>query len=214
MTVRPIIFSGPMVRALLDGSKTQTRRILNPQPRTAPIRQQSGKWTDGVQIGDTQEMNIRFAPGDLLYVRETHWRLGRWMMNGLSETGLQKWTFKASSDTTAAMFQEPQVAFKGRVRGEGTERWWKRPAIFMPRALSRITLEVTGVKVERVQDISLEDAIAEGIKPLQGGATSEFAVLWNTLNKKRGFGWAVNPWVVAVSFRVHKCNVDSMEKTA
>lgn len=220
MTDRPIIFSGPMVRALLDGTKTQTRRIIKPQPDPDGLaREIAGGWFD------TSGRKYPLAePGDRLYVRETHWRLGRWMNNGLSETGCQKWTFKASHDPTAAMFQEPQVAFKGRARGEGTERWWKRPAIFMSRPISRLTLEVTGVKVERLQEISEEDARAEGMESRKAGQfgpaahiktyRTGFVYLWNSLNAKRDGGiyaWADNPWVIAITFTVHQANIDSMD---
>lgn len=100
---------------------------------------------------------------------------------------------------------------------------WKSP-LFMPRWASRLTLEVTDVRVQRVQEISEEDAVAEGLPPYEYGtcpyvptsgektaATHRFRELWDSLNAKRGYGWDENPWVVAVTFRPHHCNIDQME---
>lgn len=104
-----------------------------------------------------------------------------------------------------------------------------RPSIHMPRWASRLTLEVTGVKVERLQDISKEDAIAEGIEPDQSGrfttiawrnydypnypinsAVLSFRSLWNSINEARGSGWDANPWAAAITFRPHKANVETL----
>lgn len=90
----------------------------------------------------------------------------------------------------------------------------------MLRWASRLTLVVTDVRVQRVQEISEEDAIAEGVfesdvnmYPELGTAQHHFQDLWDSLNAKRGFGWSENPWVVATTFTVHKCNIDQMEDT-
>src|SRR5690606_25977635 len=100
----------------------------------------------------------------------------------------------------------------------------KRPAIHMPRWASRLTLEVTAVKVERLQEISDDDALDEGIAETEFYEAAEtkvsagapwsperlaFADLWNSLNAKRGYGWEANPWVCAIAFNVHKMNVDA-----
>ncbi|WP_395175096.1 hypothetical protein [Roseibium alexandrii] len=209
MTIRPIIFSGPMIRALLEGRKTQTRRVLKPQPHGSGIvhygksKDAPASWTD--TTGTTGK--LPFWVGDLLYVRESFAR---------AETGF------------AYMADHP-----GDTSGMG----WK-PSIHMPREASRLTLRVTDVRVQRAQDISEEDGKAEGVEPVSYSGTDprfegligyrdysdhphnvapfqyawrSFQSLWDSLNDKRGYGWDKNPWVVALTFEVHHCNVDQFD---
>jgi len=159
---RPILFSGPMVRAILSGAKTQTRRVITPQP-DARLRWGFAGWEDV----HGRPLPCRYgAPGDLLWMRET-WR------QGPTATGAY---YRATDDD-----------------GTPAVRW--KPSIFMPRALSRITLKLTDVRVERVQDISEADAAAEGVE------RSTFAALWNAINAKRGYSWERNPWVWALTLQ-------------
>ncbi len=186
---RPILFSSPMVRALLAGTKTQTRRLVKPGvldegwPAVAPLAIASA--ADRCPYG---------AHGDRLWVRETFNTIG------------------------GRHFYRAAAAKCNR---------WK-PAIHMPRAASRLDLDVTGVRVERLQDITEEDVIAEGVQlavteegrpliaaltPYQPGKPirdwtiadywrSEYACLWDAINGKRaGADWASNPWVWVVSFK-------------
>lgn len=217
MADRPILFSPPMVRALLDGRKTQTRRVLNPQP----VISDSGCWqwdyvnsgfvgSSGTHIesfAKSAGSHIRIQLGDLLWVREA-WR--SW------------WKYNRAKPS-----QIPHGAEVQYVADDPLSPWDARyrPAMFMPKWASRITLLVTGVKVERLNDISEEDAIAEGIEKIfYDGPKKEFkgsfgwkdyrdhphAVvpfkspirsyesLWDRIN---GDGaWAQNPWVVAYRF--------------
>jgi hypothetical protein len=229
MADRPILFSGPMVRALLDGRKTQTRRVVTPQPfidrmgnLCSPSK--SGRTTCWGQGLDGRPywhhfMNkyVRFAAGDRLYVREA-WR-----------TGL------AYEDISpAAMGGEEQVLF---VADGGTERWSKtsseagrlRQGMHMPRWASRLTLNVTDVRVQRLQDISEVDAIAEGVECWSEpglvswrvddalsfvGAVDAYRLLWDSLNAGRGYGWEANPWIVAYSFTVQHGNIDQIGRAA
>ena len=187
MKERPILFSAPMVRALLAGTKTQTRRVLglpSLRPSTtpgydwtwrgqAPIRsvaQQArhprGCWQD-VSHAELLDLCPYGAPGDRLWVRETHYRFGHWVpVTGKRErtrTGRQRWAFVADSDELR--FDRPE----GEVRGgrhhhdPSTPAWHVRLARFMPRWASRLTFEITSVRVECVQSISEEDARAEGV---------------------------------------------------
>lgn len=190
---RPILFSGPMVRAILDGRKTQTRRVVNPQPKHFPM-------TDGETWFDVKTVMERFAlecrygiPGEHLYVRET-WH-GSW------------------SKERALKPEHPMDVISYRADfGEDAKGLQWRPSIHMPRWASRITLEVVNVRVERLLDISEEDAKAEGVEPKMdthiaakvAGDTPyrmEFWHLWETINAKRGYGWTTNPWVFVVEFK-------------
>lgn len=201
MKERPILFSAPMIRALLDGRKTMTRRVVKPQPDEMfnPSSQVAlESWTIGCPYG---------RPGDRLWVRETWFPcpVGKFCPNPtpIPKSLPEGWTvlFAADGDSVSSPL-----------------RW--KPSIFMPRWASRITLELTSVRVERVQDISEDDAKAEGVieqfrtvvlRPdggpdyhIPNSYRGGFANLWDSLNAKRGFRWETNPWVWAISFKVIK----------
>lgn len=215
MNVKPILFSGPMVQALLAGRKTQTRRVIKPQPELL----ENGKYhvfnAHGGCVGLTDEevptVALDYVPysiGDLLYVRET-WRCNGWA------TDLATLFYKASQgDGYTAMCEQYPVDGKKRLRVEA--KW--APSIHMPRWASRLTLKVTDVRVQRLQDITEADAGAEGVtRPILPHWKGElyrsaFRGLWNSLNSDRGFGWEMDPWICAVTFSVHKQNVDELLK--
>ena len=171
MKERPILFNAEMVRAIRDGRKTQTRRVIKPQP-----------------IRDYAELVSRCpygAPGDKRWVRET-WR---------DDSFDWEWGTRQ------------QIAY--RADGDNGDHTW-RPSIHMPRWASRITLEVTGAGAERVQDITPEDVVAEGVS-LDGlcdypawifsnAIYEQFRELWDSPNAKRGYGWDSNPWVWVLEF--------------
>lgn len=217
MTSKPILFSGPMVRAILDERKHQTRRVLKPQPVDPwywpgdEVDPESG-WFDRLEQGRepcgapareyTPPIKLPYALGDLLWCRET------WV-----HTGDGVWT------VSDAMRWPGRSLIKYRADGEAPSDQWF-PSIHMPRWASRLTLEVTDVRIERIQQISEVDAFAEGCHglvdglPHRTGCRRNFAKLWDSLNAKRGYGWDANPWVCAVTFKAHHCNVDAMEKAA
>ena len=217
MKERPILFSAPMVRALLDGSKTQTRRIVKPQWADVDAVSQmpcldrylkcvvsgdSGIWEDEHGLNERRKCPYG-VPGDRIWVRET-WKLARYGYYGPPPA--------SPEDSASAMVQyraddAKQLVPAGDVKMAKMTGAW-RPSIFMPRWASRLTLEVTAVRVERLQEISEEDAKAEGVRadswdyPVSTRpATSAYRTLWDSLNAKRGYGWAVNPWVWKISFR-------------
>lgn len=162
MKERPILFSAPMVKALLAGKKTQTRRVVSPQPEFTQIHEWKGEtvydgegrawcWRghcfgDGPSV-QMPELSPYGAPGDRLWVKET--------FTHITGNGIRTW-YRADG--------EPQDS-KGNVipTEAGLPRW--RPSIFMPRHESRVTLEITDVRVQRLQDITEEDAKAEGCEP-------------------------------------------------
>lgn len=187
MAERPIIFSTSMVRAILDGRKTQTRRVIKPQPdHTLPVSHSNGSITDD-PIRGNRFILISDCPygqlGDLLYVRET-WREG-------------------------SPLEKLPVYFKAGPSGAAGMKW--KPSIHMPKKYARIWLKVEKIRVGRIQDISEQDAWSEGIDmPAYASASNleypsprkKFAELWDSIYKSRGLGWKENPWVWVADFSV------------
>lgn len=192
MKARPILFSAPMVQALLEGRKTQTRRIVK-CPEKLPPEPESFEHNGW---GFSQSINGgRFSwpfkcphgePGHLLWVRET---------------------FCVPTDFDTGKKCLPE--YKATYRGKAFDGCWK-PSIHMPRQLSRITLEITDIRVERLQDISEEDAKAEGTQPegTGGEASAWFAHAWEKIHSLQS--WLDNPWVWVIEFQTHKRNVDAL----
>lgn len=202
MKERQILFSTPMVRAILDGSKTQTRRMVKPQPVTLPDFNRGGL---SICVGGSRYQ--AFTPscppvtcpfgraGDRLWVRET-WCVG--YADGCSGYSAIPWT-GADERRDGKLFYRADLNEKP---GEPCIPW--RPSIHMPRWASRITLEVTGVRIERLNDIREKDAWAEGCEgyddDVSGGMSGyrEFCNLWESINGKGS--WDANPWVWVVEF--------------
>jgi hypothetical protein len=206
MTDKPIIFSAPMVRALLDGRKTQTRRVLKPQPSAEHYL--SSSMVEGISAifrnthtGYRQDVPLPYAPGDRLWVRETWQRAWEADEDGNPATPEQTY-YRADG--------EPFGAWEG-ADGEVHDAMPWRPSIHMPRWASRITLLVTDVRVQRVQDISEEDTLAEGLLPFDNGwaadsegrcwhptARGSFSHLWDMVYGVDA--WDRNDWVAAYTF--------------
>lgn len=191
----PILFSGEMVQAILDGRKTQTRRVINPQ----------------ALLDNKTRVNACYecpygAPGDLLWVREM-WRAVE-LDNGNDGILYRADNHFKSIENSQAAADLWCDAYADRKHGN---KW--RPSIFMPRWASRIALAVTDVQVERLQEISEEDAIAEGLQKevISVGyqndsvtlrARPKFVYLWDKINSDRGYSFESNPWVWVISFKV------------
>lgn len=218
MKERPILFSGPMVRAILDGTKTQTRRIVKPQPQFMQLQGAAHFLLPKQRAWESLGLNNwhRWVqalcpygqPGDRLWVRESYFQFGHWepVDGKRTKGGRQKWAF--IPDRSEIVFCEPghTNVRKGRHHKDpATPAWHKRLGRFMPRAASRITLEITGVRVERLQDISGPDCWAEGIAnagwcPEKYGSVTEcYRTLWESINGPGS--WAANPYVWAITFR-------------
>ena len=187
---RPILFSTPIVEAILDGRKTQTRR------------------TRGATFQNFEEFaRIKCPygkPGDRLWVRET-WQITNFLHPSDENYG---YIYKASEN--------------GKDWQENTEEWKWKPSIHMPKAAARIWLEITETRLERLQDISEEDAIAEGIEPVADGyknympklfsasqfcwptAYHSFQSLWESINGSES--WDLNPWLWVIKFKVLSTN--------
>jgi len=224
---RQILFSSAMVRALLGGRKTQTRRVITPQPDVSDKGNLMGEWLrrplEGLLLPKLQDIAIHCPHGligDRLVVRETFFAYGRWETRYNAKKRRDEWHFVDMTHELDRAYQyaadNPNVPVVSSRHGGVSPAWWKRPAIFMPRTASRITLDITSVRVERLQSISEDDARAEGayLFPGDGGgwkfdrgeqeydsAVEAFRRLWDTLNADRGFGWDSNPCVWAVEFR-------------
>lgn len=196
MKSRPIIFSAPMVNAILAGTKTQHRSVVKPQPTAT--RGSKRPWCS---VEDMLAHCPYGAPGDQLWLREA------WKTCAPYDA-----YSPAQIDSAAAV----QWLADGAKRLNGPEEWGRyRHAHFMPRWASRITLEITDVRVERLAAISEEDADAEGVEEMDGAWPDEnllyvraksmgrvatdssvwYAEWWDMTNAKRGYPWASNPFV-------------------
>lgn len=213
MKERPILFNADMVRAILSGRKTQTRRVVKPQPIWVYDCSVPVLTTDAEPKG---EIKCPYGvPSDRLWVRETwsHTGQGIWAVGDVRYTNDGHFVYRAD----------------GEIKGG----WF--PSLHMPRWASRITLEIVSVRVERLQDIGEEDAEKEGIRsayvnaapplhseiryiapgvrmtdvhgevdddaPAHRTAKNAFSCLWDSIYAKRGFGWDANPYVWVIEFR-------------
>lgn len=171
-----------MVRALIEDRKTQTRRIC----KGARELSRAADWPlDTCPYGH---------PRDQLWVRETHWIDVR--QPSVAVMDIDGACMYSPSDT----YSDKAAAVVDIAKIRSNPFWRKHPSIHMPRWASRITLEVTEVRVQRVQEISEEDALAEGCRS-QIRHSAAFADLWDSINAARGFGWDANPWVWALTFK-------------
>lgn len=187
MKERPILFSAPMVRAIIDGSKTQTRRVVKQDRDGLLDCKPTPAWDAFWKCVDCPYGK----PGDRLWVRETFAVVPRTAY--ARSDGVQQ-TLRPDDDHDAAIYRA------GWTHSNGGFRW--RPSIHMPRWASRILLEITDVRVERAQDISDRDARDEGAEQIgdcEGAYVAGFRRLWESINGADS--WAANPWVWVVAFR-------------
>lgn len=204
-TEKPILFSTEMVQAILNGRKTQTRRVLKPQPSADAMNpildycdyhHQKGFQGRYVSFENDIEFAVK-SPygkvGDLLWVRETFCPFIKDHMI------TSNYAYKADCDDESERCRQDYIA-------AGYPYQWK-PSIFMPKDACRIWLEITDVRVERLQDISQEDAEQEGVKASSPFAIGYFKNLWDSINGtpkdgKPDVSWKANPWVWVVKFEV------------
>ncbi len=218
MTSRPILFSAPMIRALLDGRKTQTRRIVKPQPEFVQTDRLGSVATIGRFTGMAEVLCPYGQPRDSLWVREA------WGMTYVDLVAPDRpFIVGGTWGSPARPGRPPCVVFKadGAMPDDSpseTARW--TPSIHMPRWASRLTLRITDVRVQRLQEISEADARAEGaplelrlLDSVRLGATAShtggFERLWESIHGPGS--WAANPWVWALTFDVIRANVDEQK---
>ncbi len=208
MREKPILFNTEMVKAILDGRKTQTRRVVKPQPEYDIVQTNDSppRFFDGDFMDHVINNYVKCPygqPGDELWVRETFtFDIGE--MPPIDQNGnpdLKEVIIYKATDHDPACYDGKWI-----------------PSIFMPREKSRIQLKVKDIRVERVQDISEDDIKAEGLsmhlmdicvvfsEKHNGtyGLREKWIELWNSINFDRGFGWTLNPWVWVVEFEVKK----------
>lgn len=189
MKERPILFSSPMVRALLAGTKTQTRRVMGNQPTEAPT------------VGAFQVGKGRSYRKDLPRKVVATWG-EQCCVCPYGVAGDRLWVRETWADT---MGEPPTAVYRADGERHPSSQLKWRPAIHMPRWACRLVLEVTGVRVERLQDISEADAKAEGVDNIRAKVPTHrdaYRYLWDDIN---GFGaWDKNPWVWVVEVRASK----------
>ncbi|WP_422802399.1 hypothetical protein [Telluria beijingensis] len=207
MKERPILFSGAMVRALLDGSKTQTRRIMKPQPKPTPADYPgpAGHWWPSNEMQSMMHIEEEMqkwsglagdccphgGAADRLWVRET------WYCDHFE---VQRGPYREVPEARDLLVYRAD----GERPYEAEQPVW-RPSIHMPRWASRILLEITNVRVERLQDIGVEDIEAEGVLTsdadiMQHGCRAR-VLDWKRLWESTGGSWDANPWVWVVEFK-------------
>jgi hypothetical protein len=205
MKEHPILFSTPMVNAILEGRKTQTRRVIKPQPHSdsysiskvpyyIELENHWNKWSITDEHGETRLVNCPYGkPGDILWVRET---------------------FAPPTKTNCTEYKADWLGDELKAFFDKDHKW--KPSIHMPKDAARIWLQIIDIRVERLQDISHESAIAEGIELLPNGnyqnylkkikipswptAYHSFQSLWESIHSSES--WNKNPWLWVVEFKV------------
>jgi len=224
MKIRPILFNTEMVQAILDNRKVCTRRIVKFFPGENP------RWTgyikDGLMLyNGKNEPCIRkapYQPGDVLYIRETWERFECWNCEGDKRGNCPKEPQKSVLDKTCGCYM-----YRASDEISGDARW--HPSIHMPKEAARIWLKVTDVRVERLQEITVDDCHREGINIVTSSVTDgetlkrnhdfsleKFETLWDSTIKKSDldtYGWNANPYVWVIEFeRCEKSKLDTGTK--
>lgn len=221
MNAKPILFSAPMIRALLEGRKTQTRRIIESQPK---VSDEEAKVLPAAWDAGFVDVKCPYGePGDLLWVKES-WRVpsilddlsGKQIADKAVDAGYRlPWCpIKYDADGTlnsVKAWSEFGFTLNSAVPGR------YRHARFMPRWASRITLKIKKIRVERLQDIIEQDAQAEGCGAIVDYAVgrtyrTEFQELWRSIHGPES--WQQNPWLWVIEFEVIKQNIDAVLKAA
>ncbi len=174
-----IIMSGESARAIMDGRKTQTRRVVKPQPvlKNGVWELPGCGWCESINViyPDIKPLYKLFPYDEYVWVKET------WLPRGGGKACIYRANFvDAGAKGVASMYSE--------------DGKWKSP-MFMPRSLSRLTLEIMDTHMEKLKDITEDDIVSEGADSLES-----YARLWDKINAKRGFSWKSNPWVWVIEF--------------
>lgn len=221
MKATSALFNTQMSTAIRDGIKTQTRRILDcDHPAVIGFEPNGPYFWKGVAKNErVQQQYITTWPfgikarygcvGDYLWVKETFYAWGRWETRYSEKKKRDEWHFVDLTISTGQSYRysdfPPDKILSGKT---GMVGWWRRPSIFMPRVASRFLLEITAIRVERLNSISDADAIAEGCTGGHGAIpgyaytatpVEHYRWLWDSINGKNS--WQLNPWVWVVTFK-------------
>lgn len=239
--MKSLIFSSPLAPRVLDGSKTMTRRLLN-WPKVPdwhdydyePFRFVDGwphfHWNPGNGLDEIGPLKSPLKVGDRFYMRETYWQFGHWepLPGVKTKKGRQKWAFIPATGRPKVpwiTFIEPSGA-RSNHKDPSTNAWHKRLARFMPAAYARFIGEIIEVRVEKLNEISEEDAIKEGVRRIGESsfkrveklndkwcgpagecaiccdtAKEAFSYLWTSIHGTEPNSWAQNPWVFVYTWR-------------
>jgi len=190
----PMPFNTEMVRAILEGRKTQTRRVINPQPDDIYCKNPEKVIARFEETGEDKELNLVYSRGDILWVREAFCSLKN------SETGKIEYAYKVVNGCNAP---------SSLVKSNNHAPLKFKPGRYMPRDAARIYLQVENVWVHRIKEITANNILREGVKDYpehpeqfrKDYLRKDFERLWDSINAGRGFGWSANPWVKVIQFR-------------
>jgi hypothetical protein len=217
--MKSILFTPGNVKAILDGLKWQTRREIKPQPKGEFCR--DDLFISGLSLWDSEDVRkAKYKVGETIYVKEAYYDYGKWEKNGLTKTGKQKYRFIDFKLYYGKEYLYDSDEFTDiETKKDGKFHWYKRNALFMPEKAARLFIEITNIRVEKLGDISEQDAIAEGIQKHEGGyktnyrqpdaksyldgyewtAQESYQTLWESINGPGS--WDLNPWVFAYDFK-------------
>ena len=224
MNEKPIIFTGESIRAIMEGRKTQTRRVVKRKGKLAPyVLPDDLDGATPIGCGVNKANGVFFGPlrspygseGGRLWIRET---LSIVDMPDMGDVPCMLYAaderirYDKAYDEANRDLSQPQLS--GIPVRPCEMKFGTVPSIFMPRWASRITLEVASIRIDRVQDISEDDALSEGITMVESGglgiegtnidegcAIDAYQILWDSINSKRGYPWSSNPWVWVTEFK-------------
>jgi len=209
--MKGILFKPDNIQAIVEGRKTQTRRLIKPQPKQINNDfdgtwewKEKGHYYDDLTLFTMLKNSSRYHAGETVYIKEAHYRYGHWVKNGLTKTGKQQWRFKAFTHTIYYADNPPSGAKPNSYRQEA---WYKRSPLFMPEWAARHFIKILAVRAERLQEITYGDCIKEGLDMSDvdycpGWDVGKFKSLWDSINPK--YLWESNPWVFPYEFEFIK----------
>jgi hypothetical protein len=210
--MKGIFFKSEFIPAIVEGRKTVTRRVIKPQPDIV-VDGKAQLWASSIgrsaEIYFIRDIKPRYQVGEAVYIKEAHYRYGHWNKNGFTKTGRQKWLFKADTTEVRYLENRPDVVYANACKDK--TGWFKRSPLFMPQSAARHFIKFKAVRAERLQEITEEDALDEGINEI-GYLTfpdghkglcfrAGFVKLWDSINKEK---WESNPFVFRYEFEYLK----------